>query len=217
MLIDRLVIATRNEGKLAEFRHSLDGFAGEMLGLGDLPTAPDVVEDADTFAGNATKKAVEVHEATGGWVLADDSGLVVDALGGEPGVRSARYATGADRARLGLDGAAGQVAANNGKLLDALATVPVGRRAARFVAVLALIGPDGEVRAFEGVCEGRILTAARGHGGFGYDPLFEPEAEWPEQGGAGRAMAELSIEEKARISHRGRALTALKEWLASTS
>jgi XTP/dITP diphosphohydrolase len=210
---DRLFIATRNQGKLAEFRHGLAGLVGEVIGLDEAGEVPEVVEDGDTFAANATKKAVEVRAATGAWVLADDSGLVVDALGGAPGGFSARYATAADRARLGIPGDAPPDVANNTKLLAALADVAGARRSARFVAVLALAGPEDEVRLFEGACEGRIGRAPRGRLGFGYDPLFEPEAEWPESGGRGRSMAELAIEEKARISHRGRAIAALAEWL----
>lgn len=206
--IDRLVVATRNAGKLAEIRHALDGLVGEVVGLDAVPEAPEVEEDGVAFAQNAAKKAAETARALGGtdWVLADDSGLVVDVLGGKPGVWSARYADAEDRVRLGVPLDAGQDVANNAKLLDAMQEVPLWERTARFVAVLALADPEGQVTLFEGVCEGSILFEPRGKGGFGYDPLFLPRDEK-------RSMAELPIEGKNLISHRGRALAALWEWL----
>src|SRR6185436_954309 len=162
-----LVFATRNPGKLVELRELLPGL--DVLGVDEAAARlrraiPEVVEDADTFAGNAAKKALEVSRATEFPALADDSGLEVDALGGAPGVWSARYAgTGGD-------------AANNAKLLGALRDIPPDRRTARFRAVLALAdvaGPLGDaVITAEGVCEGVVLDAPRGTGGFGYDPLF---------------------------------------------
>jgi len=206
--IDRLVVATRNRGKLAEIRHVLDGVVDEVVGLDEVVGSPDVAEDGVTFAENAAKKATEIVLALGGWVLADDSGLIVDALKGEPGVRSARYATDEDRERLGVAVDAGQDVANNAKLLDALEAVPLWERTARFRAVLALAHPEEHVRLFEGTCEGSILFGPRGRGGFGYDPLFLPEGET-------RTMAELPVEEKNLISHRGRALQALVRALAS--
>src|SRR5262249_1827042 len=130
--------------------------------LDDFPGLPDVVEDADTFAGNARKKASETALATRRWVLADDSGLAVDALGGAPGVLSARCA-----------GAPGDDEANNRKVLDAMADVPDDRRGAAFVCALALADPEGAIRLeAEGACRGRITRAPRGTNGFGYDPLF---------------------------------------------
>lgn len=208
--IGRLVVATRNAGKLIEIRHALEGGVAEVVGLDRVPDAPEVVEDGHTFAANASKKAREIAAVTGGWVLADDSGLEVDALGGEPGVFSARYADGDDRARLGLAADTAPDAANNAKLLDALSSagaVDGASRGARFRAVLALAAPDGAVTMFEGVCEGSIVDAPRGEGGFGYDPLFCAE-------GHERTMAELALDEKNRISHRGRALARLTEYLA---
>ena len=196
-----LVFATRNAGKLVELRQLLPGL--DVLGLDEAAarlrrTIPEVVEDADTFAGNAAKKAREVSAATGFPALADDSGLEVDALGGAPGVWSARYA-----------GTAGD-AANNAKLLVALRDVPPERRTARFRAVLALAdvsGPlDDAVITAEGVCEGVVLDAPRGTGGFGYDPLFlVPDI--------GQTFAELGVGPKGERSHRARAMQAMRPQL----
>ena len=194
-----LVFATRNHGKLVELRALLSGC--DVLSIDDAARRrgrpiPDVVEDADTFAGNAIKKAREVSRVTGLPALADDSGLEVDALGGAPGVYSARYA-----------GDAHDDAANNAKLLAALADVPAERRTARFRAVLALAdvsGPLGtEVLTADGTCEGVILDAPRGSGGFGYDPLFfAPEL--------GQTFAEAGVGPKSDLSHRARAMKAIK-------
>ena len=196
----RLVFATRNPGKLAELRLLLADLGGaiDVLSADDLGL-PDVVEDADTFLGNAAKKAREVGEACRLPALADDSGLEVDALGGAPGVVSARYAGPEQDDRR-----------NNDKLLAALAGVPAERRTARFRSVLVLAdpcGPLGErIASSEGVCEGLILAEPRGAGGFGYDPLFLlPEL--------GRTAAELESDHKNRISHRGLALARLLELL----
>jgi XTP/dITP diphosphohydrolase len=194
-----LVFATRNQGKLVELRDLLPGIdvlsvdeAAQRLGR----DIPDVVEDADTFAGNASKKAREVSGATGWPALADDSGLEVDALAGAPGVYSARYA-----------GDQHDDAANNAKLLRVLADVPPAKRTARFRAVLALAdvaGPLGdEVITADGACEGVILDAPRGSGGFGYDPLFfAPEL--------GQTFAEAGVGPKSDLSHRARAMKAIK-------
>lgn len=194
-----LVFATRNQGKLVELRALLAGT--EVLGVDEAAQRlgrpiPDVVEDADTFAGNAIKKAREVSQATGLPALADDSGLEVDALDGAPGVYSARYA-----------GEGAGDAANNAKLLQALAGVPRARRAARFRCVLALAdvtGPLGEqTLTADGTCEGVVLEAPRGTGGFGYDPLFlVPEL--------GQTFAELGVGPKGDLSHRARAMQAIR-------
>ena len=193
-----LVFATRNAGKLVELRQLLPGVA--VLGVDEAAARlgreiPEVEEDADTFAGNAIKKAREVSAATGLPALADDSGLEVDALGGAPGVYSARYAGG------------GGDAANNAKLLDALLGVAPAQRTARFRAVLALAdvtGPLGDaVITAAGVCEGVILDAPRGTGGFGYDPLFL----FPE---LGQTFAELGVGTKGEMSHRARAMQAIR-------
>jgi XTP/dITP diphosphohydrolase len=197
-----LVFATRNKGKLVELRALLPGIdvlsvdeAAARLGV----AIPEVVEDADTFVGNASKKAREVSRATGLPALADDSGLEVDALDGAPGVHSARYA-----------GDAHDDSANNRKLLAALANVPADKRTARFRAVLALAdvaGPLGDrVLTSDGRCEGVILEAPRGTGGFGYDPLFfSPEL--------GMTFAEAGVGTKSELSHRARAMVAMKPQL----
>jgi XTP/dITP diphosphohydrolase len=196
-----LVFATRNVGKLVELRALLPGC--DVLSIDEAArrighAIPEVVEDADTFAGNAAKKAREVSAVTRLPALADDSGLEVDALGGAPGVISARYA--------GVSGH-GADAANNAKLLGALASVPAARRSARFRASLALADVHGRlgqrVIAADGVCEGTILEAPRGTGGFGYDPLFfAPEL--------GQTFAEGGIGPKSDLSHRARAMKALR-------
>ena len=157
------------------------------------PEAPEVVEDAPTFLGNARKKASETARAVGQWVLADDSGLTVDALGDAPGVHSARYA-----------GEHGDDEANNRKLLEALAAVPNDQRGAAFVCVLALSDPSGAIRIeTEGACRGRITRAPRGRHGFGYDPLFLiPEYH--------KTFGELSPLVKHQLSHRARAFARFR-------
>lgn len=194
-----LVFATRNPGKVVELRQLLPDTA--VLGIDEAAARlgraiPEVDEDADTFAGNAAKKAREVSQATGLPALADDSGLEVDALGGAPGVWSARYA-----------GPSASDAANNAKLLAALAGVPAARRTARFRSVLALAdlaGPLGDaVITADGACDGVVLDAPRGTGGFGYDPLFlVPEL--------GQTFAELGVGTKGELSHRARAMQAIR-------
>jgi XTP/dITP diphosphohydrolase len=161
--------------------------------LDDFPEAPEVVEDAPTFAGNARKKASETAQAIGRWVLADDSGLTVDALNGAPGVLSARYA-----------GEHGDDEANNRKVLDALANVPDERRGAAFVCTLALADPTGAIRVeTEAACRGRIIHTPLGRNGFGYDPLFLiPEYH--------RTFGELSPLVKHQLSHRARAFARLR-------
>jgi XTP/dITP diphosphohydrolase len=190
-----LVIATRNQGKLREIRRLLEETEIRVLGLDAFPDLPEVEEDGETFADNARKKAVTVARLTGRLTLADDSGLEVMHLGGAPGVRSARYA-----------GADADDAANNRKLLAALAGIPrTGRRGA-FVCAMALCGPDADCRFFSGRLEGILIEEPRGDGGFGYDPLFlVPEY--------GKTLAELPLEIKNRISHRGQALRQALEYL----
>lgn len=212
-----LVVATRNAHKADEIRAVLgDGF--RVLCLRDFPDAPAPVEDADSFAGNAAKKAAALAEwllaaAPAEWretrifVLADDSGLEVDALNGAPGVHSARFAA-LDSSRPGNS----SDTENNAKLLRRLRDVPLARRTARFRCSLAFIepGPTAAHRApriFEDACEGRIQFAPSGDGGFGYDPLFVPD-------GFAQSFAELGEEVKNRISHRARALTQLRAFLS---
>lgn len=191
----QLLVATRNRGKMKEIGAYLNGSVEELLCLADLPHLPETVEDGTTFAENALKKAREASAASGLPVIADDSGLTVDALNGLPGVISARYA-----------GEPSTDEANNRKLLQELAGVPADRRDAAFVCVLAFVHPDGTEALFEGKIAGRILESSRGDGGFGYDPLLLI----PDQNAT---MAELSVEQKNRISHRGQALRAFSAWL----
>lgn len=191
----QLLVATRNRGKLKEIRALLDGLVDELLCAADLPDLPETVEDGATFVDNALKKAREACRASRLPVLADDSGLVVDGLEGRPGVLSARYA-----------GPAADDAANNGKLLAELALLPMASRKAAFVCVMAFVHPDGTEQIFQGLVAGRILDGLRGEGGFGYDPLFLVD-------GFQQTMAELSLEEKNHISHRGQALSAFKTYL----
>jgi XTP/dITP diphosphohydrolase len=193
----RLVVATRSPHKLAELRALLDLSRAELVTLDDLGVEGDVAETGATFEANARLKARDATRATGLPALADDSGLEVDALGGGPGVRTRRYA-----------GEHATDSENNAKLLAALSGLPPERRGARYVCVLALAlpgdaGPRGglPVTAVRGTCRGRIATVARGTGGFGYDPIFEPLAE----PAGGRTLGQWSADEKNAISHRAAA------------
>jgi XTP/dITP diphosphohydrolase len=196
----RLVFATRNAGKVEELRQLLAELELEVISLAELEAQrgaplPEVEEDGDTFEKNAIKKAREVSRASGLPALADDSGLEVDALGGAPGVYSARYA-----------GAGATDAQNNDKLLAALARVPPTQRTARFRAVIAFADESGELAGktltAAGACEGAITNEPRGTGGFGYDPLFfVPEL--------GATFGELGVGPKKQRSHRARAVKAL--------
>jgi XTP/dITP diphosphohydrolase len=226
-----LLLATRNAHKVREIRDIL-GDKFRYLTLNDFPNAPKVIEDAGTFAGNATKKAVELAEwmskrqgpkskleaDTQAFVLADDSGLEVDALNGAPGVHSARFAA------LEISGAGNSSDADNrAKLLRLLKEVPLEQRTARFRCVLALTPlsrppeqsaspvcdaneSELQIELFEGACEGRIGFTPRGHGGFGYDSLFLPA-------GFDQTFAELKEEAKNQLSHRAKALEKLKRRL----
>ncbi len=191
----RLVVGTRNAGKLAEIRRLLADFPVEAASLDAWPDAPEVEEDGDTFEANACKKALETARAIGEWVAADDSGLEVDALGGAPGVRSARYA-----------GDPKDDEANIAKLLQELRGTPPEERGARFRCVVALASPARVELVAEGACEGRIVEPPRGSNGFGYDPVFFYEP-------LGKTFAELSPEEKNAVSHRGRALVEFRRRL----
>ncbi|MCQ4088356.1 XTP/dITP diphosphatase [Saccharibacillus sp. JS10] len=198
-----IVVATRNMGKVREFRHALAPFGKEVRSLHEYPEAPEVVEDGNTFAENAFKKAKQIGDFLNLPVLSDDSGLCVDLLDGAPGIYSARYA-----------GEHGDDAANNAKLLSELMRLRQGDdteqpllSTARFVCALVLYDPSDESSIqSEGEVEGWITSETAGAGGFGYDPLFYvPQYE--------RTMAEVSVEEKQQISHRGVALGRLIEQL----
>jgi len=187
-----LLLATRNQGKVREIATFFAELGWKVEPLPE--DAPDVVEDGATFAANAAKKAEEMAALYHCPVLADDSGLEVDALGGQPGVYSARYA-----------GEHGNDAANNAKLLQAMTDVADGERGARFVSAIALARPGRETLISFGTVEGRILRELRGTDGFGYDPLFELPY--------GRTLAEISLQEKNAISHRAQALANMVSML----
>jgi len=190
-----LVIATTNKGKLKEINALLKGLDIKVKGLADFPGAPDVVEDGLTFKANALKKARAVAAFTGLPTVADDSGLEVDALDGAPGIYSARF-SGKDADDL----------KNNRKLLRLLKDTPDRGRGAQFVCALALVMPDGAEKIFRGVVRGRITHEMRGPRGFGYDPLFYYTR-------AKKTFAEVSPDEKNAVSHRGRALKKLRDYL----
>jgi XTP/dITP diphosphohydrolase len=189
----RLLVATRNRHKLEEIRAIFAHPDIELLGAADIPGLPEVVEDGATFEVNAVKKAVLLARAARMWTLADDSGLEVEALGGRPGVFSARYA-----------GEPVDYAANNRKLLCELRNAQ--SRQAQFRCVVALSSPAGRSQFVEGACRGSITAAPRGSHGFGYDPVFVPQ-------GYEQTFAEMDGEQKNRISHRAAALrAALQKW-----
>ena len=193
----RLLIATGNAGKAREFREMLGADRFAWSDLASLPSAPDVEETGRTFRANACLKASAYARHFQLWTLADDSGLEVDALGGSPGVLSARWAQ--------VNGAGRGDADNNALLLRQLADVPDERRTARFVCVLALARPDGRViLTARDTVEGRIIHAPRGANGFGYDPLFLIDE-------LGRTTAELEPDQKHQVSHRGKALRRLRK------
>ena len=189
----RLVLGSRNKKKLREMVDLLGDLPIDLSDLTPYPRAPEVEETADSFLGNATLKAVQLAPALGAWVIGEDSGLVVPALGGAPGVYSARYA-----------GRQGDDAANNAKLLRELTDLTGEARAAYYVSTAVLADPTGEVIASaEGRCHGIIVTQPRGTGGFGYDPLFlVPEY--------GKTFGELPAEVKQSMSHRARAFADLR-------
>lgn len=188
----RIYLATGNTHKVHEFQE-LAKTSGLAIEFVQPPAMPAVVEDTGTFIGNARKKAAALkavlpHEE---WVLADDSGLCVDALGGAPGVESAYYA-----------GPEGNAAANLAKMVKMMRDVPDLKRGAHFVCVLVLLRADADEIVSEGFCQGRLRTVPAGSGGFGYDPIFVPD-------GFSRTLSELSGEEKSKVSHRGRAWRSL--------
>ena len=191
-----IVLATRNKHKLQELRALIPGLRLEFRTLADFPGAPEVVEDGETLEENAVKKAKSAALFCGLWALADDTGLEVDALGGAPGVYSARYA-----------GPQCSYADNNSRLLAELSGFPAEKRTARFRCVTALSSPGGSVVTAEGRLEGRIALAASGGNGFGYDPLFVVDE-------SGKTLAELTKEEKNALSHRADSVRKIKPYLA---
>jgi XTP/dITP diphosphohydrolase len=193
-----LLLATRNRNKVVEMQHALDGTGWQVVMLSDIAGAPDVEEDGATFQENALKKARSAARVSRLWTLAEDSGLEIDALGGEPGVKSSRYAgegaSDTDRIR---------------KVLTQLTSVPDERRTARFRCVMCLIDPAGNENCFEGRCEGRIADSPRGSSGFGYDPIFIPDVY-------DKTFAELGLGVKGNISHRARAMQQVIDYLRRT-
>jgi XTP/dITP diphosphohydrolase len=196
-----IVLATRNKKKIEEIRRITADLPITILSLDNFPVCPETVEDRDTFEGNAIKKAVEVCACTGKPSLADDSGLEVEALDGAPGVYSARYAGGTG---------SGNDVRNYEKLLHELKQVPPEQRGARFVCCMALAFPDGKVQTFFGYAKGRISLEPKGKTGFGYDPVFLPQ-------GFDTTFAEMNGKEKDALSHRGKALEKLAEFLHARS
>lgn len=192
----KILVATKNKNKFAEIRNKLASIDSlELVSLLEYPDAPDVVEDGDTFEENAAKKALEIAAYAGLPAIADDSGLSVTALGGRPGVLSARYGGSGltDRDR-------------NILLLKEMESAAAEERSAKFVCVITLAFPDGRTRSARGECAGVITRSMKGDGGFGYDPVFFlPEF--------GATMAELTMAQKNRISHRGKALDRMREIL----
>lgn len=194
----KMVLATKNRGKLREFNDifkDLD-FAEKisLLSLLDFPDLPDALENGSTFSENALIKA-RLATKTGYFSIADDSGIIVDALSGSPGINSARYA-----------GPNATDEDNNRKLLSELLDIPEGERKATFISVIVLVTPDGREAVFEGSCDGMILKSPRGEGGFGYDPIFL----YPPMG---KTFSEMTDIEKNKISHRRRAIEKLAEVL----
>jgi len=191
----KIIFATKNEGKVREISEMLQGAGVELISLNGIDHAPAIVEDGKTYRDNALKKARIISEFTGKAVLADDSGLEVSVLAGEPGIYSARYA-----------GPEATDEENNRKLLSRLKDIPEEKRTAAFFCALVLYHPDGHFDLFEAKWKGRIIDEARGSNGFGYDPIFLA-ADF------GKTAAELPAEIKNKISHRGQAFEKLKKYL----
>jgi XTP/dITP diphosphohydrolase len=187
-MVQNLLIATRNAQKKREIQSILSNWDVNLFTLDDVVGMPEIEEDGVNFAENAVKKAQTIARLSGYITLADDSGLEVDALGGAPGVFSARFA-----------GPQADDEANNRKLLELMKDIPATLRTARFVCVIAVATPDGRVDTVIGICEGKVATSPEGHGGFGYDPLFIPA-------GSKQSFAEMGEAAKNLISHRGKAL-----------
>jgi XTP/dITP diphosphohydrolase len=197
----RMIVATGNPHKVEEFESLLELVGFEICSAGICGGMPEVVEDGDSFSANAAIKARALRAVApvDAWIVSDDSGLEVEALGGAPGIYSARYA-----------GEQASDAANVDKLLNALQPVSMDRRAARFRCVLCLIDPHGEEHFFEGACSGDIAMAPQGSAGFGYDPVFVPN-------GYVASFAELGEAVKAGLSHRAKAVQALKHFIDSNT
>ena len=192
----KLVLATKNAGKVVEFRRILEELGAtdlEVVGLDAFPEINDIEETGKTFEENSLLKARTISKLTGLPALADDSGICVDALDGAPGLYSARYSGNGD-------------SANNQKLLDALRDVPDAKRTAYFICVAAFVRPDGFEKVEEGRFYGKIMHEVVGSGGFGYDPLFQPD-------GLNCSSAQLTAEEKDAISHRGKAMRAIAPYI----
>jgi XTP/dITP diphosphohydrolase len=190
-----VILATRNPGKVREIVAIYAPLELELRPLADYSEIPQMREEGTTYADNAAAKARAAALRVGLVALADDSGIEVDALGGAPGVHSARFL-----------GASASDSERNARILFLLEGVPEERRTARYRAAVAVARPDGTVRVFDGVCEGQVAVAPRGTAGFGYDPIFMPE-------GAQQTIAEIPLEVKNRISHRARALRAAEPYL----
>jgi XTP/dITP diphosphohydrolase len=188
-----VIVATRNPGKVREIRRVLKDLGIRVRSLRDFPDVPSIEEDGKSFAENALKKARFYSNYFGETVIADDSGLEVDTLKGAPGIYSARYAR---------QGASDRE--NNQKLLNEMEGIPVSRRGATFRCSIAIVSPGGKESVVEGSCRGRIGFREVGRKGFGYDPVFFLP-------GRGKVMAQLSVDEKNRISHRGKALRKLRK------
>jgi len=195
MTIKDIIIATKNRGKLKEFKDLFSNYFENIESLLDHESVPEIVEDGSTFEENALLKATTISSLFNKVVLADDSGLVVEALNGEPGIYSARYA-----------GEGSTDDENTDKLLSKIK--PYKNRKAKFVSVIALVYPSSEAKVFKGICEGLIINEKRGNNGFGYDPIFFlPDLN--------KTMAEISSDLKNRISHRSKAVMQLKNYLDS--
>ncbi len=193
-----IVLATRNQKKAEEIRRILDNPDIKILTLEDFAECPEVIEDKDTFEGNALKKAITISQCTNMIALADDSGLEVDTLGGAPGVISARFA-----------GPDANDSENIERLLMELRQVPDEHRTARFVCCIAIAYPDGRSKTFFGYVYGRIGKTPKGERGFGYDPVFYPE-------GFDHTFAQMPPEKKDSLSHRREALSKLNKYLQTT-
>ena len=192
-----LVVATQNQGKMREIRDLLKEFDLKITSIADYPDAPEIIEDGETFADNAVKKAVALARHTGKLAMGEDSGLEVTALDNRPGVYSARFA-----------GEEATDETNNAKLLELLKDVPASRRQARYRCCAALVQGDKTLTMVEGSCSGLITTEARGTNGFGYDPLFLIEEH-------DKTFGELDLSVKAQMSHRARAMDKVKAFLTS--